>query len=225
MYFLKIWGWNIHNCLKTYHNYMSPLHSYLKNGLIAARLATLGALGADGKVVHAFFTSLFDFTLFFSPNCLITCFHFLQGWTGKSSLVHASRKSTERKWLLEGTTIKSVGFQTVRLKPTEVFGCFPAVFDPAIQTFMAQFWNAVEYSTTQSPTITHIRPTSFTVGTRQMFCLSAFPLAKLLSSSQCLKEKDFFLPSPSWSPKNAKLVSDFSCVKGAAWFSLLTIMW
>lgn len=40
--------------LKTYHNCMSPSRSYLGNGLYAARLATLGALGADGRVSSTF---------------------------------------------------------------------------------------------------------------------------------------------------------------------------
>lgn len=34
---------------------MSSPHSYLGNGLYAARLATLGALGADGRVSSIFF--------------------------------------------------------------------------------------------------------------------------------------------------------------------------
>lgn len=33
---------------------MSLSHSYLGNGLYAARLATLGALGADGRVTSTF---------------------------------------------------------------------------------------------------------------------------------------------------------------------------
>lgn len=41
--------------LKSYHiNYMSMSYSYLGNGLYAARLATLGALGAEGRISGTF---------------------------------------------------------------------------------------------------------------------------------------------------------------------------
>lgn len=46
---------NLHISPITHHDCVSTSHSYLGNGLYAARLATLGALGADGKSSKAFY--------------------------------------------------------------------------------------------------------------------------------------------------------------------------
>lgn len=95
---------------------LSSSHSYLGNGLYAARLATLGALGADGSV-HSTFHHPSGSNLchtFFGRWQTSPCFCFTQAWIGKSSLAPASPRSSEKMWLLVEPPTKLAGFQTVR---------------------------------------------------------------------------------------------------------------
>lgn len=79
-------------------------HSYLGNGLFAARLATLGALGADGRVFcivlplfHWHYVPVFYVPMYSLKMANSFLFLYSQVWIGKSSLVLVSRKSLEKK--------------------------------------------------------------------------------------------------------------------------------
>lgn len=106
--------------LKTF---LSTSCSYLGNGLYAARLATLGALGADGRVSETFchLSGTMCCVLWsWHRSCpgrsqqSVSCLYFGQVWIGKSSLVPAFLKSSEKMWHLVEPPTKLAGFQMVR---------------------------------------------------------------------------------------------------------------
>uniref|UniRef100_A0A665WZU0 nucleoside diphosphate phosphatase n=1 Tax=Echeneis naucrates TaxID=173247 RepID=A0A665WZU0_ECHNA len=98
------------------HTYQLYTHSYLGNGLYAARLATLGALGADGRVSSAFCHLYMH--LFF-PKC----------YAGYKLCYYEVMK-----------VIKGIVHQPYEVKGSSIFYAFSYYFDRAVESGLIGEW-------------------------------------------------------------------------------------
>lgn len=176
---------------------MSPSHSYLGNGLYAARLATLGALGADGRVSSTFLSPLYSI-------CTL-CHSFINAFTGtwQSVLVFVFPgldwkvftssclpKKFREDVTFGGTTYKVSGIPDGKMKAPWGFDCLPSALDAAIRAFLSQLWNTIEYSTIQSLMRTFIRWSFCNLGAKRMFC---HPLSLCLPSWTIILQSTMYL--------------------------------
>ena len=163
-------------------------HSYLGNGLYAARLATLGALGAEGRVSRTFY-------------CLLCLHHFnkcsrwkmtngfffaFPGLDWKIFTSSCLPKKFREDVTFGGTTYKVSGIPDGKIKALWGFHCLPRASVPAIRAFLSRLWNTIEYSTIHSHTRTFSRCSFCNLGAKRMFChslsLSLSPSSSLLNN-------------------------------------------
>uniref|UniRef100_A0A671UC00 nucleoside diphosphate phosphatase n=1 Tax=Sparus aurata TaxID=8175 RepID=A0A671UC00_SPAAU len=107
------------------HTYQLYTHSYLGNGLYAARLATLGALGADGRVPSTFLS-----------RC---CLHLLEdvtfgGTTYKVSGIPDGYAGYKLCYYEVMKVIKGIVHQPYEVKGSSVFYAFSYYFDRAVES-------------------------------------------------------------------------------------------
>lgn len=97
---------------------MSTSHSYLGNGLYAARLATLGALGADGRVSSTFCHLPVGTLSFFHWQIMTNCFLFLfcPGLDWKVFTSSCLPKKFKEDVTFGGTTYKVSGIPDGKIK-------------------------------------------------------------------------------------------------------------
>lgn len=111
---------------------MPTSHSYLGNGLYAARLATLGALGADGRVSSSFcYLPVNSLSFIGKLWQTFSCFHFASGLDWKIFTSSCLPKKFREDVTFGGTTYKVSGIPDGEIKvpwgfhflPSDV--CFP----------------------------------------------------------------------------------------------------
>lgn len=103
--------------LRTHHNCMSPSHSYLGNGLYAARLATLGALGADGRVFSTFYhLSICNLSFFHLGDGKLFLVFVFPGLDWKVFTSSCLPKKFREDWTFGGTTYKVSGIPDGKIK-------------------------------------------------------------------------------------------------------------
>lgn len=126
---------------------MSTSCSYLGNGLYAARLATLGALGADGRV-----SSTFGLLPVGKIRQIMTTFFLFLFFSGLDWKVFKSSclpKKFREDVTFGGTTYKVSGIPDGKRKKKVpgVFDSPPGKLVAAMYTFLSQLQNPEEYCT------------------------------------------------------------------------------
>lgn len=150
---------------KSNHNFLSPSHSYLGNGLYAARLATLGALGADGRVQPVYCPSLCHESIFCPGRCQTFLLFWLPpGLDWKVFTSSCLPKKFREDVTFGGTTYQVSGIPDGKIIALWGFGCLPSALEPVAINSFNQLWNTIKYSIMQFHTRTLIRCSCFNCG-------------------------------------------------------------
>uniref|UniRef100_A0A3Q0RFC8 nucleoside diphosphate phosphatase n=1 Tax=Amphilophus citrinellus TaxID=61819 RepID=A0A3Q0RFC8_AMPCI len=117
------------------HTYQLYTHSYLGNGLFAARYATVGALGADGRVSYYF--NYFSCHYFINASCLPKKFRGNGTFSGtiyKVSGIPDGYAGYKLCYYEVMKVIKGIVHQPYEVRGSSVFYAFSYYFDKAVES-------------------------------------------------------------------------------------------